>query len=245
MLRSKQLWALAVGAILFALPPTAMADATIEISTDGGVTFTSNGGITNTLSATVGTATIVVAAISNSPGSGFGEVEQVQLSFNNAGAAAQGVNLVVRVSDNGFTVPPGGGTLSSSWSGTAGPNNSGSGMFQSAADFSNTLFGGLPGVATVGPAFATSTQSVVIPTIASGTETLPGSTVTKGAAGTPPYALSNQFTLPSLVIGGGSAVQLTGVTDLSAVPAPAGLVLALTGLPFVGLCYVRRRWLKK
>jgi len=249
MLRSKKFWALVVGAILLAMPPPAKADITLEISTYGGATFTPFSSATGVVTGVklAGTAVITVTATSNQPtASPFGEVSQVQVNIN-TGAVAQAIDLVVRISDHGFVNPSGNAVLSSSWSGTTGAHNTvgKDGTFQSAVDYSNTLFGGLPGVGTLGPTFLTPSQPVVVPTIAAGSAFLPGSTVTAAASGTPPYALSNEFSLTHLSLGGGSSLELTGITTLSAVvPAPSGLVLALTGLPLLGWCYVRRRWLK-
>lgn len=56
--------------------------------------------------------------------------------------------------------------------------------------------------------------------------------------GTNPYTLSNVTTF---VLNSNGTVQFTGITTATAVPAPAGVVLALTGLPVLGLGWLRRR----
>lgn len=52
-----------------------------------------------------------------------------------------------------------------------------------------------------------------------------------------PYTVSNVM---SITLANGGSAQFTGTTTVTA-PAPAGLVLALAGLPVLGLGYLRRR----
>jgi hypothetical protein len=54
-----------------------------------------------------------------------------------------------------------------------------------------------------------------------------------------PYTLSS---ISTFALGAAGTVQTTGITQLSAVPAPAGLVIALTGMPVLGVgTWLRRR----
>jgi len=249
----------ALGAtIVLGAPSAAEAALYLRISTDAGATFTDFVGAENdqlvTGSVTFGTATIDVRARTNQPvGAGFGQISQVQLNFTNTGATVTGIGLVVRISDTDFVAPSGPAILSSSFSGTVGPGTTGVttggfvSTFQSALDNDNVLFGGLPVTATA-PTGATGAntdttglQAVVIPLIFSGTQDFGGSTF-KGTTADAPYSLSNEFRITSLTLGGGSDFELTGITNLSAVPAPAALILAFVGIPALGVGgWLRRR----
>lgn len=232
-------------AVLLAAPPSARANITIQISTDGGATFDAGGsGVGSAFdTATFGTVTILVTATSNQPAnSPNAQIQQVQIDTNNSGSSAQSLALVVRISDQSFTLPVGPSTLSSSFSGTTGPNVTAPGAtFQSTVDYSNTLFGGLPGIVTPGPTDSPGPQTVIIPNIPSGTQGF-NATATVHTNATPNFSLSNEFTLANLTIGAASSLQLTGTTNLSAVPAPATMVLALGSLPLLGFGgWLRRR----
>jgi len=61
------------------------------------------------------------------------------------------------------------------------------------------------------------------------------------AANSGTYTLGQRLTLTGLNTGA-SSINYTGNSSVNAVPAPAGIVLALSGLPFLGLgTWVRRR----
>jgi hypothetical protein len=69
-------------------------------------------------------------------------------------------------------------------------------------------------------------------------------TVVASPGGGATFAMSNDSFLH--LTGIASSAQFTVTTQVSPVPAPAGLVLALTGMPVLAFGgWVRRRWLKK
>jgi len=214
---------------------------------------------------TAGGTDISVTASTNQPlqpplgTADFAQVAQTQINIS--GNNADTIALVVRVSDVDFVLPVGVSTLSSSFSGSIGGGNVASplaslGTFQSVADFnSGVLFGGLPGVpgsAPPGSDDTTGLQLVAVVPVVGLTTSFKGDT-SKQTVSTAPFSLSNEFRfvapainplgLTSLVIpAGGAQFQFTGTTTLTAVPAPAGVVLALTALPVLGLGrWVRRR----
>jgi len=173
------------------------------------------------------------------------------LDLNNTGADITNLPLIVQVSDVNFVRPgPGPAVLSSSVSGTVGAGvdttvGATVSTFQSTVDYSNTLLGGL-----VGPpptpfgangGDTTGIQAFVVPLLGGGTQDF-GNTVSKGTTVVAtPFSLSNQFTFTSLSLANGASVQLTGTTQLTAVPAPPTVVLALGGLP--ALCL--GQWLQR
>jgi len=256
-----------LGAVVVTLLCASSAEAaiTLKISTDGGVNFTTFTGAENagivmgSVSFTDGITGAVIdvsaTATTNQPGNfPTARVSQTNVSVNNTNPAAIGLlALVIRVSDTDF-IQPGASPLpnalfSSSLSGTVGNSNSGvvlSGLladasFQSAADYSNTKFGGLPGVITPGPG-DTLTQNFLVPAVGFGATGNFGNTqqavVNVDAT---PFALSNEFRFTGLSIGAGASIELTGVTTLASVPAPPAAILALTALPFLGVSWLRRR----
>jgi len=254
--------ALLAGAAFLGANSAAQAAITIAISTDGGATFTTSSGAENATLFTAapvaiaGGGSISVTARTNQPiGADFATVSQTQINAT-GGTAAQLVALVVRVSDIDFALPAGVSLLSSSFSmsldGGSAPNPTASiGSFQSVADFNNgVLFGGLPGVpqsAPVGSFATTGLQVVTVTPIQNVTGSSSGN-ATVATVSAAPFSLSNEFRfvnaggLTLLAIpGGGAAFQFTGTTQLTAVPAPAGVVLALAGLPVLGFGWLRRR----
>jgi len=249
-----------VAAVMLGTPPPSQAALTVQVSFNGGgsfQTFTANendqflSGSANTGGpggpAILGSATVGVQAFTNQPtGDLSAEVSQVQLDFSTGGAAAT-IDLVVRVSDVDFHSPIGASTLTSffsltSQSGFAGTGSTGVTTFQSAADFAGPpggagiLFGGLVGTPSNpgGADFSEVPRAFVVTGAAS-------STATYQVVSTQPFSLSNEFRVIGLTIGANSSFQLTGTTRLVNVPAPTGLVLALTGLPIFGF----GRWLRR
>jgi len=266
MLRSKKLWtaaAVLVGAVVFLGAPTpAHAILTLRISTDSGANFTTftattenSGTVTgDVLFTDVGTGAVIevsATGTTNQPGNfPTARVSQTNVSINNTNPAAVGVitGLVVSVTDNAFVQPPGGATanFSSSFSGTLGNNTdlgitATAGTFQSVADYTNNLFGGLPN-GPVSGSFSSSSDIVLVPAVGTGTTSFSGGHDTTVTVGATPFSLSNEFRLTSLSVGAGSSLELTGITTLSAVPAPPTVVLALGGLPVLGIGqWLRRR----
>jgi hypothetical protein len=127
--------------------------------------------------------------------------------------------LTIEISHNGlFTFTPGdlavhmGGTQSGGMTSTTGIAGSGyNDVLYNTSDVSSTPLGGL------GASYGGSTSFYL-------------------NSPNTPYSLTLRTTIAS----NGSAGASTGNLDLRPTPAPAGLVLGLVGLPFVG-AYVRRR----
>jgi len=142
-------------------------------------------------------------------------------SLDNVGlAVSQMRTITVTVSDDGFTAPGiGPAGMESRLSSTDLPNTA-QVTFQS---FVNGTGGTLLTLNNVSAAGVRASDQVNI--------------------GTSPYTLSSvtTYTVQGQGLTTALTLQSTGITAV-AVPAPAGLVLALTGLPFAGLgCWLRRR----
>jgi len=256
----KKLSLLAAVAVALVCAAPAQAALTVRISTDGGATFTQfvdNGTGTDPVAndgflhgeLNSGGVHYALDVTSNRPsGASFSQIEQVQIAANNSGAAIAPVALVVQVSDNGFTRPATGpATLSSSVSGTVGAGvSTGAALnvstFQSFVDYGNNVFGGLATNPPVVPGATDTTglQAFIVPTTT--TTANFGDTRTKlTTVASTPFSLSNEFRFTGLSLAAGASIHLTGTTNLSAVPAPAGVVLALTGAPLLGLGHWLRR----
>jgi len=235
----------AVAAALFCTAPAAQATLTVKLSVDGGTNFLvpTSGSLTGsgvtTATFNVGGTIFTVTGTSNAPlGVQPAQISQVQVALNNTTGTSAAFNLVVAVSDTNFTTPSGPTTLTSSLSGAiaAGAvSSTGTTNFQSVIDYNNNLFGGLPigGVAS-GNTFSTGVQNFTITSSFN-------NTVAAATTATIPFALSNEFHVSSLTLGAGAQYTLTGTTTL-AVPEPATMVAALTGLPLLGIgAWARRR----
>jgi len=237
----KKLAVLGVLVTALTCPSPAQATLTVRISIDGGATFTD---FTGTATRAEGSVTdlagtnIDVIGRSNSTiaSASDAQISQVQININ-GGGLADVLALVVAVSDTGFSKPTGLSTLTSSLSGTnAAAPVSGVGTFNSVVDYNNNLFGGVLVDGTVsGNTFSTGLQPF---TITSSFQ----NTVAANTVAAPPFSMSNEFVIGALTIGSGAQFQLTGTSTLSNVPAPPALLLALTGLPVLGIgAWFRRR----
>jgi hypothetical protein len=194
--------------------------ALIDYSTPGTISIS---GLTVSTSGTTGgfrvSATI---ADSNSPGSPtIANIDTSGLSIKNQTGVSGNSTLTITTGDTGFYGPTGiNGTLMSTISGTAAGTNASTASFTFASyiDTTNTQFG---------------TQQGTLPiTYAS---VSPGTSQSGNASAdvTPmpvPYSMSQvaQITLAN----GDKFADMSSSTTLTA-PAPRGLVLAMTGLPFV------------
>jgi hypothetical protein len=100
-------------------------------------------------------------------------------------------------------------------------------VFNSYADTTNALFGTQQGAPTL--SFSASGQNGV-----GG-----GNSQTSFSPNGATYSLTNigQYTLTS----GTDVTVVSGNTEVTPTPAPAGAVLALSGLPVLGLGWLRRR----
>jgi len=217
--------ALLVGATILGAPTQAHAGFTLNIS-DGSnsVAVTDNGAgdldpATGQIifSGAIGVFNInITVGTSNAPGT----PTLAQLTINNTSITTAGFTgnktLTFSLQDTGFFLPTGTNlNLVSQLSTTQLPANTNV-TYQS---FLNAQAGTQLSLNTVGGATGVDAVSV--------TNT--------------PFSLTSVSTFHIAGTGTSETVQFTGLTAV-AVPAPAGVVLALTGLPFLGLgCWLRRR----
>jgi hypothetical protein len=141
------------------------------------------------------------------------------LSISSGFAAGTTHTLTITLQDTGFTAPAVGqqAAMTSQLSTTAIPTGTGV-TFQS---FLNGTGGTLLNLTTA-PNGVSASDVVQIPS--------------------DPYTLANvtKYTVQGQGLGNMLTIQTTGITTV-ATPAPPGAVLALTGLPFLGLGYWLRR----
>jgi len=193
------------------------------------------------------------SALSNNPGTQGGS----NLGLSGTGGqvttlfGATGGNHTLRivVSQDGFTAPTGSPlTLSASGGGSIAmvnnnnndPSSLGvSSAFQAFLDNTNTLFGQPgPGATPLQTASASLTTPGTAPLVYS-----PAVAANPNVPGGTPFALtSNLFFDVTLSPNSGQDSFNSSFSVTAVVPAPAGLVLALTGLPVLGIGgWIRRR----
>jgi len=224
-----------VGAFLFGMPLT-KAHATLQVEVDivdgSGTHVVANFSGTNSASQTnqtytFGTTTfsnVTVTATSNAPGTALNG-NLAQTSVSSFGSSGPGT-LVVKVVENTAYTQPGAATnlmnLSSQVS--RSDQQTDTLTFQSWVKPDATLAGEVSaGLQTYDPA--------KIVTADPNTKT---TTFTRGAS----YALRNTLTLAA----GSGIINVSGTTIVtSAVPAPATLLLGLSGLPIFGIGHWLRR----
>jgi hypothetical protein len=220
--------AILVGAAFLGAPTSTQAAFTLRLQsgvaditvTDGGagdVDGTVNGVIT--FAGAVGQVNIanINVATSNSASAtvpAILSITNTEITSNTAAA------ITITVQDTGFTAPaPGAALMVSQLSNTQTPLSSATITFQS-------FLNGSPGTLIT----ETSTSGFVMaPDFKS--------------IGTSPYTLKNVTTIDITSVGG-ATILTTGQTSVepSVVPAPAGVVLALAGVPCLGFgCWLRRR----
>jgi len=224
MLRSRKLLpavaALAVAVLLgTSYPARAAFSLTLHETGFADQTITDNGagdlssatGGVITFAGTYGTFDIQISVGTSNSASG---AQPAQLTINNTSiTSTSGGSLTVTLTDTGFTAPgTGNAFLDTQLSTTQLPLGS---TVTSHSEVNGTAGG-----------------DVALNTVSGG---LREDIV---AIGTTPYTLSNVTTFN---LAGAGTLQFTGITTATAVPAPAGVVLALTGLPVLGLGWLRRR----
>jgi hypothetical protein len=232
--RKWPLLALLAGVAVMALPPPARADFELKIYDDG--TLVGGGPIVSqdghTIAYAASTADFAITggfALSNSPGANnLGTISISNLSVNYTATDSAPHSLTLELSANGFMVPVSPPfILSSSVSYVTVPmaqNASGSVSFQSFVDTNNQMFAsGGPGV------YSTNLQSSAVD---NGTLTNAGALATQQTlfSGSVPYSLMDRTVL---TFDSSGVMGMLGATAV-ATPAPAGLMLALTGLPVLG-----------
>jgi len=226
-------------AITFLGSSVSSADASFRIraSNNGGATYfldvTDNGAgdILNTTDGVIlavgvsAGATINVNTGSTKPAIGSASSPAQALNFSVsqlAGGLAQ--TITIEVTDTGYT--PLAGNLSASIGGTLTTGKS-------------TVLDDAYASSTNGEFSTTSATHIALGTF-SGPPNFSGSGILPQPASAP-YSLTQRITI-TLAAGGSSGYDTSGNASLSAVPAPAGLVLALTGMPVLGIgAWVRRR----
>jgi len=255
--RKMLLFAAMTAAAVLLGPPSARADFEVEFTFGGATilvdattqTVTSSGGASTagasfnfsagtvsinnlTISPTGATGGFKISATiadSNSPGGKVATIDTSSLSILNQTGTAGNSTLVLTTGDTGFTSPSGPSVgLTSTISATAAGTNSANAsvLFNSYLDTTNAQFGTQQG-----------TPTILLSPLSPGSS-LSGDT-SAALTGTPsPYSLTE---VAKITLANGDKL-----TDLSSgttvVPAPAGLALALTGLPLLGLGgWLRRR----
>jgi hypothetical protein len=246
-----------VGAAILGSPTQARAGFAVEISVNGGafqaanVTTLDSQDATYTYSIT-GVVTITGSLSSTFPGSPIGagltlgNTTHVQFTGTTAGS------IEIVSSQNFFTAPTSTPlSLSSSVGGslqTTGTGASVSSTFQGVLDNTNTNFGiGNGTLLSPGgsPLASQSTpgQNASASTTGTGTASLvysPGTSTNLVNSATP-FALENILTFSGTPVLN-EIVGASGTTTASPTPLPAGLVLALTGFPALGIgAWFRRR----
>jgi hypothetical protein len=217
--------ALLIGAATLGTPTVARADFEIRYSLDGGVNFTTLG-MTSNNPGTVGgliDGINITGTASDNLATGKSTLD---LSVSGALSTTLINGLIVEASVTGvFTAPK---PQSFSWSFTSSSDTGVTESGQGWLDQSNQLYAG----ATGGPG-----GTNILATTGLLTAPAKGSTTFSGDV---PYSWTEQYTLSGLVLAG------TGIStdnrETISVPAPAGLVLAITGMPVLGLgAWFRRR----
>jgi hypothetical protein len=211
------------------------ADLIITLTESGGPTAIIKGPSGTLLSfgpVTVGDFSVSGQGNSNSPGTAaLSQLLNSAIQVTNTDAKA-GHTLTVMVTDVNFSLPKGPLTMVSSFGGASILNGPNQATFQGWADLTNTptTAGATTAGAQAGPpvsgssSYKTTDLSVSVPHVDNNLYALLSTTI---------------FT-----VGASGQIQGTGnlsLTPTGAVPAPAALLLALTGLPCLGAGYLVRR----
>jgi len=231
-------------------------DSTLAFEAINGVVTVGTGSSTvigNSLTFTTSTTNFSItngSGLSNNPGNQkfttFGLNGGAQVSAN-FGSGSHSVEIQISQSD--FTAPVGTPVTLATAGGGSGytasqVGNSVTVVGEGFLDNTNGLFG-VPGVGGSGTTTATNTAAVVTG--------LPSAFNFSGTAvnyGVPGISAGQKFSMTndvkmSFTLGSGSQDDLVGVslTTIASVPAPAGLGLALAGIPCLGFgTWLRRRW---
>ena len=236
----------------WATPPPARADFALQMSVDGQAStlgiLTDVGQMTPGViqysgSVSVGsTAYFNLAftyATSNSPGDSNGIVTIANTRITNLTGSAH--TLTIAVSSTGFATP-GVDQLYSTMSGSV-TRYSATGSFTSYVDLNNGLFvtsnPSDPSKVINAPTLAFSAAALTPNASFSGTS-ISDTFGASNADGSPiVYSITN---VSNYTIAGGGSLTLSGGNSETVAPAPSGMVLALSGVPLLGLgCWLRRR----
>jgi hypothetical protein len=173
-------------------------------------------------------------ATTNTPGGAKAQISQVNGTITALYDTSETHTLSVRVSSQGFLLPSVNSTLRNTSSlqnlGDVYGGGSANVVFTSYADTSNTLFG------TTGSTVASTSVSYQTVGGESGAKNSSTSFFPSGAT----YSLTNEgdYTMT----GGVQVSVVQGATTVTATPVPAGIVMALSGVPFLAAGgWLRRR----
>lgn len=258
--------ALLVGASLFGAPTHVYADYAVRVYDDGNLEFQGGNGVSsigtggvlvvgNSLIFTATTTNFSITSgsgSSNNPGTqggsnlGLSNNETITSTFGVAGGTH---TIRIELSQDGFTAPTGTPlTLSSSAGGSfdylggTNPNaqQSVAATYQGfLASSPGPLFGQPAGGSTpIQVASASRTTAGTSPLVFS-----PGTSVNNLVPGGTPFSLTDVLTFTfTLDAGSGQTAANVSASTVASVPAPAGVVLALSGLPVLGIgTWLRRR----
>lgn len=218
------LGAVLAGVALLAVPTQARADFELRASNDGGATFAFSNSDTNgaPLSLTVGTLNIIASTTSNNL-TGFASID-LGISGNPTAA----FNVVIQATLTGILTGPPPENLHFAFGadtfGNSALYTSGVWVDQSNQDFGGATFGSPGGtnvVAHVSPQGVPASGNV-------------------GFTANSPYSATVQTQLQRTGTGPITLSQDSGL-QITPGPAPAGLVLLLTGIPALGLGWLRGR----
>jgi len=253
-----------IGAALLAVPSQARADYAIRIFDDGNLEFQRGTGtdVGVGIFGTLGNSLIFTSATthfsitngsgsSNNPGTQGGSNlalssnEQINTTF---GATGGTHSIRIELSQTAWLAPTGTPLVLSSSAGGSfdylqgtnpSANQSVTATYQGFLDNLNTLFG-QPVAGSTPIQTATATRTTV------GTSSLvfsPGTSVNTNVPGGTPFSMTDALTFTfTLGAGSGQTTANVSASTVASVPAPAGLILALTGAPVFGIgAWVRRR----
>ncbi len=224
--------------MLFATPNRAFADFEVEVSTDNGyswtyATLTQDPNNPNNLIATYSNSNFSFTVTFPTPNTSADSVNgatlgqtQLVLTTSSSWDPSEVHDLDIRVSATGYTIPQDSSAILSSSSDLGGAGGAVTEVFTSYADTNDNLFG-------VTGNSVTATDPLTL------TETDPGSdSTTFATVGT--YSLTNEM---DFTIMGPANETITGAGYTAVTtPVPSSAVLALSGLPLLGVgCWMQRK----
>jgi len=250
-----RLMAVLVGTAILGAPSQARAAYQVNVYDDGvlqgGITTFVSGNSLVFFGSTTHFSISNGSGLSNNPGTQGGSNldlssnEQINTTF---GAAGGTHTIRIELSQNGWTAPTGTPlTLSSSAGGStayvAGTNplatQTISATYQGFLDNTNTIFGQpVAGSTPIQTASTTQSSAGTAPLVFS-----PGASVNNLVPGGTPFSITDVLSFTFMLsAGSGQATANVSASTVASVPVPAGVVLALTGIPCLSVgTWLRRR----